>query len=228
MLRFLLCSVACASALTMTPQLSASAASARTVRAAALRMDDIPMKKDDRGVQPKNRPPFACSFEIPAKGIAEYGTVNMKFKPLLTDSELVQVTYSLPFGLSAEPKGRVVSVTADGEGGEKVGDILRFTLEWQGQTAPVPQMFDVCSCMEQRLDTSFDRVVKALTSNDGTCACSRSLARTNASLPAPEPAPLASADWLLCDRCADANEIVLIFERPLSGASLDSINGVVV
>merc|ERR1712086_478718 len=97
-------------------------------------------------------------------------------------------------GLSAEPKGRVVSVTADGEGGEKVGDILRFTLEWQGQTAPVPQMFDVCSCMEQRLGTSFDRVVKALTSNDGTYA----------------------------------NEIVLIFERPLSGASLDSINGVVV
>jgi hypothetical protein len=193
MSRFMLVFVACASALTMTPPLSASAASARTVRA-ALRMDDIPMKKDDRGVQPKNRPPFACSFEIPAKGIAEYGTVNMKFKPLLTDSELVQVTYSLPFGLSAEPKGRVVSVTADGEGGEKVGDILRFTLEWQGQTAPVPSMFDVCSCMEQRLDTSFDRVVKALTSNDGTYA----------------------------------NEIVLIFERPLDGASLGSVNGVVV
>ena len=51
---------------------------------------------------------------------------------------------------------------------------------------------------------------------------------TNARLPAPEPTPLASADWLLCDCCADANEIVLIFERPLAGASLDSINGVVV
>ena len=186
MSRILLSFVACASALTMTPQLSASAASARTVRAAALRMDDIPMKKDDRGVQPKNRPPFACSFEIPAKGIAEYGTVNMKFKPLLTDSELVQVTYSLPFGLSAEPKGRVVSVTADGEGGEKVGDILRFTLEWQGQGGS-PAMFDVCSCMEQRLDTSFDRVVKALTSNDGTCTCSRSLARPTPACPLPNP-----------------------------------------
>ena len=80
--------IACASALTLTPQLSASAASARTVRAAALRMDDIPMKKDDRGVQPKNRPPFACSFEIPKKGISEYGMCNMKFKPLLTDSEV--------------------------------------------------------------------------------------------------------------------------------------------
>ena len=135
-------------------------------------------------------------------------------------------TYTLPFGLSAEPKGRVVSVTKDGEF-EKVGDILRFTLEWRGGEAS-PAMFDVCSCMEQRLDTSFDRVVKALTSNDGTCACSRSLARTNASLPAPEPAPLASADWLLCDRCADANEIVLIFERPLAGASMGSVLGEVV
>jgi len=79
------------------------------------------------------------------------------------------VTYSLPFGLTAEPKGRVVSVTKDGEGGEKVGDILRFTLQWQGGEAQ-PAMFDVCSCMEQRLQDSFDKVVSALTSNDGTCA----------------------------------------------------------
>merc|ERR1712194_449453 len=97
---------------------------------------------------------------------------NMKFKPLLTDSELVMATYTLPFGLSAEPKGRVVSVTKDGEF-EKVGDILRFTLEWRGGEAS-PAMFDVCSCMEQRLDSSFGRVVKALTSNDGLCAYSLS------------------------------------------------------
>merc|ERR1711957_857201 len=84
---------------------------------------------------PKNRPPFACSFEIPKKGISEYGMCNMKFKPLLTDSELVMATYTLPFGLSAEPKGRVVSVTKDGEF-EKVGDILRFTLEWRGGWTP--------------------------------------------------------------------------------------------
>ena len=177
MSRILLCSVACASALTMTPQLSASAASAR-MRAAALRMDDIPMTKDTRGVEPKKRDPFVCSFEIPAKGIAEYGTVNMKFRPVLTDSELVYVTYKLPFGLSAEPRGRVVSVTADGEGGEKVGDILRFTLKWNGQE---PGMFDVCKCMERQLQNSFDQVVGALTSNDGTYA----------------------------------DEIVMIFERPL-------------
>ena len=190
MSRILLCSVACASALTMTPQLSASAASAR-MRAAALRMDDIPMTKDSRGVEPKKRDAFTCSFEIPAKGIAEYGTVNMKFRPVLTDSELVYVTYKLPFGLSAEPRGRVVSVTKDGEGGEKVGDILRFTLEWQGGQAS-PAMFDVCSCMERRLETSFDRVVQALTSNDGTCALAP-LPEPTAACPLPNTHRLATA-----------------------------------
>ena len=162
------------------------------MRAAALRMDDIPMTKDYRGVDPKKRDPFTCSFEIPAKGIAEYGTVNMKFRPVLTDSELVYVTYKLPFGLSAEPRGRVVSVTADGEGGEKVGDILRFTLEWQGGQAS-PAMFDVCSCMERRLETSFDRVVQALTSNDGTCALAP-LPEPTAACPLPNTHHLATAD----------------------------------
>ena len=183
------------------------------------------MTKDTRGVEPKKRDPFVCSFEIPAKGIAEYGTVNMKFRPVLTDSELVYVTYKLPFGLSAEPRGRVVSVTKDGEGGEKVGDILRFTLEWQGGQAS-PAMFDVCSCMERRLETSFDRVVQALTSNDGTCEL----------LPCPNQRPPARSPtrttWRPltppCAHSADADEIVLIFERPLSGASVGSVEGVVV
>ena len=85
-------------------------------RVAALRMDDIPMTKAvDPNVVTSNRENFACSFEIPKKGISEYGTVNMNFKPLLaTKSELVVVRYDLPFGLSAEPKGRVVVVTKDG------------------------------------------------------------------------------------------------------------------
>ena len=148
-------------------------------RVAALRMDDIPMTKPaDPSVVTSNRENFACSFEIPKKGISEYGTVNMNFKPLLaTASELVVVRYELPFGLSAEPRGRVVVVTKDGEQ-ERTGDILRFTLKWNGQE---PGMFDVCKCMERQLQNSFDQVVGALTSNDGTYA----------------------------------DEIVMIFERPL-------------
>ena len=68
-------------------------------------------------------------------------------------------------------------VTKDGEQ-ERTGDILRFTLKWNGQE---PGMFDVCKCMERQLQNSFDQVVGALTSNDGTYA----------------------------------DEIVMIFERPL-------------
>lgn len=146
---------------------------------AAVRMDDIPMTKPaSSDVVESNRANFACSFEIPKKGISEYGTVNMNFKPILaTDSELVMATYNLPFGLTAEPKGRVVVVTKDGEQ-ERVGDILRFTLQWNQNQ---PAMFDVCKCMERQLQGSFDEVVKALVSNDGTYA----------------------------------DEIVMIFERPL-------------
>merc|ERR1719261_1374601 len=150
--------------------------------AAAIRMDDIPMKKaTDSNVVESNRENFACSFEIPKKGISEYGTVNMNFKLILaTASELVVVTYKLPFGLAAEPKGRVVVVSKDSkeEGKEQVGDILRFTLQWNQNQ---PAMFDVCKCMERQLQNSFDQVVQALVSNDGTYA----------------------------------DEIVLIFERPL-------------
>merc|ERR1711871_493395 len=135
-------------------------------RMGALRMDDIPMVKTST-VIPTDRPDFTCSFEIPAKGIAEYGTVNMAFKPVLVESELVVVKYDLPFGLNATPNGRVVSVTEDGTGGEKEGDILRFTLKWNDRE---PSMFDVCKCMERQLQNSFDQVVAALVSNDGTYA----------------------------------------------------------
>ena|ERR1719424_2711240 len=136
-------------------------------RASLLRMDDFPQTKaPSASVVESNRDDFTCSFEIPKKGIAEYGTCNMNFKPILAEnSECVVVRYDLPFGLAAEPKGRIVVVTADGENGEKVGDILRFTTQWQDRE---PGMFDVCKCMERQLQNSFDQVVNALVSNDGT------------------------------------------------------------
>ena len=97
-----------------------------STRSSLIRMDDIRQTRVSNVVE-SNRPDFQCSFEIPKKGIAEYGECQMKFKPLLaTGSECVVVRYDLPFGLAAEPRGRVVVVTKDGPGGEKVGDILRF------------------------------------------------------------------------------------------------------
>jgi len=131
----------------------------------AVRMDDIPQSRASNVVQ-ADREDFTCEFEIPKKGISEYGTAQMRFKPLLaTASELVVVRYDLPFGLSAEPRGRVVVITKDGPGGEKAGDILRFCTEWKGQE---PVLCDVCKIMERQLQNSFDQVVAALVSNDGT------------------------------------------------------------
>jgi len=100
------------------------------------------------------------------QGIAEYGTAQMKFKPLLaTASELVVIRYDLPFGLAAEPRGRVVVITEDGPNGERKGDILRFCTQWQDRD---PILCDVCKIMERQLANSFDQVVAALVSNDGT------------------------------------------------------------
>lgn len=133
--------------------------------APAVRMDDLGGQKPSSGIRVVDRPEFTCSFEMPKKSIAEYGTANMKFKPLLVESEALVVRYELPFGLNAEPRGRVAVITKDGPGGEKVGDILRFTTEWK-QTQP--GIFDVSKCLERRLDNSWDQVVAALVSNDGT------------------------------------------------------------
>ena len=121
------------------------------------------------------RPDFSFSFEIPKKGIADVGTAEVNLPPLLEESEVVVVRYDLPFGLNAAPdaaSGQVV-VTKDGEGGEKVGDILRQTTYWRGST---PGLFDV-----SKNANNFDLVIQALVTND----------------------------------LMVADEIVLVFERPL-------------
>lgn len=56
---------------------------------------------------------------------------NLKFKPFFPSSEAVLVTYDVPFGLNVENvNGRAVCTKA-GEGGEQVGDCLRYTTEWK-------------------------------------------------------------------------------------------------
>lgn len=110
----------------------------------------------------KLRDDFEFSFEIPKKGIAEYGTAEVKLPPVLENSELVVVRYELPFGLTAEPKDGQVVVTKDGENGEKVGDILRQTTYWRGTQ---PGLFDVSKNAD-----NFDLVVQALMTNDMSIA----------------------------------------------------------
>ena len=108
----------------------------------------------------KPRPNFEFSFVVPKKGIVDVGTANVALPPLLPSSEVVVVRYDLPFELNAEPaKSGQVEVTKDGGfGKEKVGDILRQTTEWRNGR---PGIFDV-----SKNAGNFDRVVKALVSND--------------------------------------------------------------
>jgi hypothetical protein len=120
-----------------------------------------------RKTEPKMREDFAFSFELPGKGIKEFGTVNMKFKPLLdSDSEVVVARGDLPLELRAEEKAGRVVVTKEGKMGEQAGDILRFSLIWQGGRPGQrqPAMFDVQKCMDEQ---GFDVFVEALMTNTG-------------------------------------------------------------
>ena len=67
-------------ALSLTPS-GAMRMNAMNGRASMVRMDDIPMTKPtDANVVASDREPFGCSFEIPKKGISEYGTCNMNVR----------------------------------------------------------------------------------------------------------------------------------------------------
>lgn len=117
------------------------------------------------------REPLAVQVDLPPRG-----KCNIKFKPLLESSEAVVVKYGLPFGLNVENQGGAAVCTKDGEGGEKVGDVLRYTTNWKlglpegdgmittaasfaGALSWQLGLFDVAKA------TSWDEVVDALTSN---------------------------------------------------------------
>jgi hypothetical protein len=135
---------------------------------------------------------FELTLKLPGR---EELIAQMKFKSVLdVPSELVEVRYSVPFGLDVEPKENFVRCTKDGSGGEKVGDVLRYTSRWtlglprgdgvittamsfSGGISWQVSMFDVMKAGR------WDAVVEALVSNEAS--------RTN--------------------------EVVLLFERPVSG-----------
>ena len=118
--------------------------------------------------------PFELMVELPGgKGLS----AQMKLQPVLdVPSEIVEVRYALPFGLNVEPKNNLAICTADGAGGEKVGDVLRFTSQWtmglprgngaittaasfSGAISWQVSMFDVCKAGK------WEEVIEALTSN---------------------------------------------------------------
>ena len=72
------------------------------------------------------RPPFSLSLDLPPRG-----KCALKFKPLKEESEAIVVKYDIPFGLSVENVGGLATVTKDGAGGEKVGDLLRYCTKFE-------------------------------------------------------------------------------------------------
>jgi hypothetical protein len=135
---------------------------------------------------------FELTVKLPGR---EELIAQMKFKSVLdVPSELVEVRYSVPFGLNVEPKDNFAMCTKDGPGGEKVGDVLRYTSRW---TLGLPRGDGVittamsfsggiswqCSMFDVMKAGKWDAVVEALVSNEAS--------RTN--------------------------EVVLLFERPVTG-----------
>lgn len=56
---------------------------------------------------------------------------QMKIESILPGpSEIVEIRYGLPFGLDVAPEKGMAICTKDGAGGEKVGDVLRYTTQW--------------------------------------------------------------------------------------------------
>ena len=120
---------------------------------------------------------------------------QMGIDPILPESKIVEVRYKLPFGLDVAPKNGMVVCNKDGTGGEKVGDVLRFTSYW---SMGLPRGDGVittaasfaggvswqCNLFDVMKASAWEEVVEALTSNVDS--------RTD--------------------------EVVLIFERPLPQA----------
>jgi len=140
---------------------------------------------------------FDVTLDLPP---ADSGVrVQMKIKPVLSvPSEIVEVRYQIPFGLAVEPKNNLAVCTADGTGGEKVDDVLRFTSQWtiglprgEGGILTTVAAFSggglgwQCSMFDVMKAQAWEQVVEALTSN-------------------------------VPDR---TDEVVLLFERPLEGTA---------
>jgi hypothetical protein len=102
---------------------------------------------------------------------------NMRIQPILSvPSEFVEVRYKVPFGLNVAPKNQLCVCTKDGPGGEKEGDVLRYTSQW---TLGFPSGDGLltsaasfsggvswqCSLFNVVKARSWEEVVKALTSN---------------------------------------------------------------
>ena len=91
-------------------------------------------------------------------------------------SEVIEVRYKLPFGLDVAPKNNLAVCTKDGPGGERVGDVLRFTSQWSMGLPRGDGLITTaasfagglswqCSMFDVMKAPKWEMVVEALTSN---------------------------------------------------------------
>lgn len=119
------------------------------------------------------RDPFVMPIDLGASGKGQ-----LKFKPSFASSEAVLVKYALPFELSVEQQSGKPVVTKDGPGGERVGDVLRYSTKWEQElpNARNDGVFDMLgsfggllkwkvNMFDMNKAQSWDDVVEALTSN---------------------------------------------------------------
>ena len=117
---------------------------------------------------------FEVMLDLPGEGLS----AQMKFQSVLdVPSEMIEVRYKLPFGLDVAPKDQRCVCTKDGKGGEKVGDILRFTSQWtmglprgDGAITTAASFSGAISWQVSMFDVmragNWEEVVEALTSNN--------------------------------------------------------------
>jgi hypothetical protein len=101
----------------------------------------------------------------------------VRAEPVLdVPSCLVEVRYQVPFGLNVEPRSNLAVCTLDGPGGERAGDVLRFTSQHTlglprevglGATAAAfgGALKGQCSLFDVMKASQWEQVVLALTSN---------------------------------------------------------------
>ena len=76
-----------------------------------------------------NKNTFQLVIDVPPSNSDVQVSMNIE-SILSVPSELIVVRYKVPFGLNIEPRKNFAIVTANGPGGEQVGDILRYTSHW--------------------------------------------------------------------------------------------------
>lgn len=118
--------------------------------------------------------PFELVINMPGSKLQ----AQIKCEPALSvPSELVVVRYDIPFGLDVAPKKGLAVCNKDGPGGEKVGDILRYTSQWTLELPRGDGMVTTaasfagglswqCSLFDVLKSKAWELVVEALVSNE--------------------------------------------------------------